>query len=129
MQSRPANGGTLAIEVAGGRPPATPFRMEVIGETGTLRLEGGAPRGFQSSRLTLSLNDARRRLDEGELAAMPDAAANVAGMYAALRDAIVGNTPLVANFDHAVQLTQLITDLFNSPVNGRRVLATNWPER
>jgi hypothetical protein len=94
-----------------------------------MELVAVAPRGFQSGRLTLSLNGARRRIDEGELAEMPDAAANVAGMYAALRDAIAGSTPKIPNFDHAVQLTQLITDLFNSSVTGRRVLATNWPEQ
>ena len=44
-QSRLALGGTLAVEVAGGRPPETAFHMDVVGETGTLRLDGGAPRG------------------------------------------------------------------------------------
>ena len=49
VQARLASGAALSVEVAGGRPPdATPFRFEVTGETGTLVLEGGAPRGFHA---------------------------------------------------------------------------------
>lgn len=129
LQSRLAQGGALSVEVAGGRPPETPFRMEVVGETGTLRLDGGAPRGFQSGRLTLSLDSAPQQVDEGELAAMPDAAANVAGVYAALRDDIARGGASVTGFDHAVKLTRLITDLLASSRTGTRVQAADWPER
>ncbi len=55
-----------------------------------MRLDGGAPRGFQAGRVTLSLDGAPQHVDEGELSAMPDAAANVAGVYAALRDDMPG---------------------------------------
>jgi predicted dehydrogenase len=43
VQGRLAAGGTVSAEVAGGRPPATPFHLEVVGERGILRLDGGAP--------------------------------------------------------------------------------------
>ncbi len=129
VQGRLAQGGTLSVEVAGGRPPETPFRLEVVGETGTLRLDGGAARGFQSGRLTLSLDDAAQHVDEGELAAMPDTAANVAGVYAALRDDIAGGTATATGFDHAVKLTRLITDLLASSRTGTRAEASGWPER
>ncbi len=55
-QSRLCGGAALAVEVAGGRPPDTPFRLEVVGENGTLALDGGAPWGFQAGRIRLSLN-------------------------------------------------------------------------
>ena len=127
MQGRLAKGGTLSVEVAGGRPPETPFRMEVVGETGTLRLDGGAPRGFQSGRMTLSLDGQPQRVDEGELAAMPDAAANVAGVYAALRDDILNATQTTPGFDHAVRLTQLIEDILAASDSGTRKAASGWP--
>ena len=82
-----------------------------------------------SGVLTLSLNGAPQRVDEGELAAMPDAAANVAGVYAALRDDIAGGTSTAANFDHAVKLTRLVADLLASSRTGSRKPAADWPER
>ena len=127
MQGRLAQGGTLSVEVAGGRPPETPFRMEVVGETGTLRLDGGAPRGFQSGRMTLSLDGKPQRVDEGELAAMPDAAANVAGVYAALRDDILNGTQAAPDFAHAVRLTRLVEDALAASDSGARRAASGWP--
>lgn len=129
VQSRLAEGGTLAVEVAGGRPPATPFRLEVVGATGVLRLDGGAARGFQSGRLRLFLNGLPQPVDEGELAAIPDTAANVAGVYAALRDDIARGTFTVAGFAHAVKLTRLVTDLLSSSSARNRTKSANWPEQ
>jgi len=79
--------------------------------------------------LTLSLNGAPQLVDEGELAAMPDAVANVAGVYAALRDDIAEGTFTVAGFDHAVKLTQLVSDLLEASRAGSRTQAVNWPEQ
>ena len=41
LQGRLVQGGTLAVAVAGGRPPEPPSHLEVVGETGTLRLGWG----------------------------------------------------------------------------------------
>ncbi len=129
VQGRLAAGGTLSAEVAGGRPPETPFHLTVVGTNGTLRLDGGAPRGVQSGRLTLSLDGAPQPVEAGEVAAMPDTAGNVAGIYAALRDDIAGGACTVAGFDHAAALTRLMTDLLESSESGRRATASAWPER
>ncbi len=129
LQGRLAAGGTLSVEVAGGRPPETPFWMNIVGERAVLRLDGGAPRGFQSGRLTLSMDGAPQTVDEGELASMPDAATNVAGVYAALRDDIANGTTTVTGFGHAVQLTQLIGGLFASSETGARMRPANWPSQ
>ena len=129
LHGRFAAGGVLSIEVAGGRPPDTPFRLEVVGETGTLHLDGGAPRGVQSGRLTLSLDGASQHVDEGELAAIPDEASNVSGVYAALRDDVAAGTATATGFDHAVALTRLITDLLTSSRTGTRRPAAGWPEQ
>ena len=122
MQARLATGGALSLEVAGGRPAsATPFRLEVTGEKGDLVLEGGAPRGFQSGRLQLVLNGVAQPVDQGEVAALPDAAANVAGVYAALRDDICQGTSTLPGFEHAVRLTRLIDAVCTSGETGMRM--------
>lgn len=102
---------TLVVEVSGGRPPETPSWVEVCGENGVLRLEGGAPRGMQSGLLSLVLNGERQQVDSGELDGLPSSAMHVGGVYAALRDDIRHGTSVSVGFDHAVQLTELIDDL------------------
>ena len=129
VQARLAEGqGALSLEVAGGRPPgATPFRLEATGEKGALVLEGGAPRGFQSGRLRLWLNGEPQPVDEGEVAVLPDAAANVAGVYAALRDDLARGTPTLLGFGHAVRLARLVDDVGASGQAGTRRAAAGWP--
>ncbi len=130
VQIRLASGAALAIEVAGGRPPdATPFRMTVTGETHELALEGGAPRGFQSGRLRLLLDGAAVPVDEGEAAPMPDEAANVALVYAALRDDIRHGTATATGFGHATRVARLVEDLLESSRVGARTMAAGWPEQ
>ena len=73
--------------------------------------------------------DIRCPTDEGELAHLPDTAANVAGVYASLRDDIRGGTRHTAGFAHAVRLSHLIDALFSSAQAGRRVEADGWPVR
>jgi len=128
VQARLADGAALSAEVAGGRPPETPFRLEVVGEKGVLALDGGAPRGFQSGRVRVSLNGQPQPVDEGESGPMPDTAANVAGMYAALRDDIANGTSTVPDFHHAVRLARLIDDAMSSSQTGMRKQAADWPE-
>ena len=118
----------MTVEVAGGRlPKSTPFRFEVIGESGSLLLEGGAPRGFQSSRLRLLLNGEEQPTAEGEADGMIDTAGNVAGVYARLRDDINHNSSAAPGFDHAVRLTRLIDDMLESSRTGIRKPARDWP--
>ena len=122
-------GGALSVEVAGGRPPgATRFRVEVVGDKGVLALDGGELRGFQSGRLRLSLNGEPQAVDEGETGPpMPDTAANVAGVYAALRDDIAHGTSTVTGFDHAMRLTRLVDAVTASGQTGVRQPANDWP--
>ena len=124
-QGRVESGAPFAMEVAGGRRGDTPFWLEIAGETGSLRLDGGAPRGLQSGRIGLAVNGTRVVVDEGELAAMPVAAVNVAGVYAALRDDIRRDAGRATGFGHAVQLSQAIESVFVSSTEGRR-LATQF---
>ena len=128
VQARLADGGgALSVEVAGGRPTgATPFRFEVTGETGNLVLEGGAPRGFQSGLLRLLLRGELQTLDE-KPATLPDTAANVAGVYAALRNDILQGTRIVPDFHHAARLARLIDATLASAETGTRQAAADWP--
>ncbi|MBE7211720.1 MAG: Gfo/Idh/MocA family oxidoreductase [Gluconacetobacter diazotrophicus] len=127
LQCRLSTGGTLAVEVVGGRPAPTPFRFEITGEDGTLLLQGGAPRGFQSGRLRLSVNGADQAVDEERLSGLPDPALNVAATYAALcRDIERGETT-TPGFDHAVRLARLIEDAVAASRTGRRAGGGDWP--
>lgn len=116
----------FAIEVAGGRKGNTPFFLDIVGQKGTLRLEGGAPRGLQSGRINLLRDGEQVVVDEGELAIMPDAAANVAGVYAELRDDIIGGTATVHGFDHAASLTRTIEAVLRSSNEGHSIFAEGW---
>ena len=54
LQGRFADGGVLAVQVVGGRPPGdAPFRLDIQGELGTLTLEGGGDRGLQAGVMQL----------------------------------------------------------------------------
>jgi predicted dehydrogenase len=129
MQGRLASGAAASVEVAGGRPAGTPFRLDITGETGVLTLEGGAMRGFQAGRLHLVLDGEPQAVDEGESAGMPDGAANVAAVYAALRDDISHGTSTVTDFHHAVRMARLIADATASSQTGTRRQATDWPRQ
>ena len=60
---------------------------------------------------------------------MPDEAASVAGMYAALRSDIRNGTFTVPDFDHAVRLTRLIHAEMLSSENGIRQNTSDWPHQ
>ena len=121
VQGRLASAATFALEVAGGREGETPFFLDIVGETGSLRLDGGAPRGLQSGRIGLIENGTRVEIDEGELAGLPDEAVNVAGVYAELRDDIRTGSRAALGFDHAVWLTGMIETALRSSNEARTV--------
>ncbi len=129
VQARLTSGAALSVEVAGGRPSdATPFYLNVTGENGTLAVEGGAPRGFQSGRLRLSFNGEPQNINPGEAAlTIPDAAANVYELYVAMLDDILHGTATAPDFDHAVRLARLVADVSASGQTGTRKAADKWP--
>lgn len=109
----------VSIEVAGGRPKDAPTIFEVTGTKGTLAIKGGAMRGVQSGRLKWFLDDEAQSIDEGTIASLPDAAANVAGIYALLRDDILNGTAKAPGFEHAVRLARFVDAVLTSPTNHR----------
>ena len=121
VHGRLLNGAPFGLEVAGGRSAETPFHLDLVGEHGLLRLDGGAPRGLQSGRIGLVRDGVRQQVDEGELAHQPDPAVNVAGLYALLRDDIRSDTHHAPGFNHAERLTRLIQDVFTSSELERRM--------
>ena len=114
------SGASLSVEVLGGVPPDSRFRFEIMGDKGLITIGGGAPRGFQSERLTVSVNGKPQLVEEGELASLPDTAVNVGAMYAAFRQDILSNQFTVPDFAHAVRLTKLLDDINASFVSGQR---------
>lgn len=130
VQARLRESVPLSIEVAGGCPPEqTSFRFTLTGERAELVIEGGAPRGFQSGRLRLLLQGKPVPVEEGEVAALPDEAADVALTYAALRADIRNGTSSAPGFDHAVRVARLVEDMVHSSRTGRRMSAAGWPEQ
>lgn len=127
MQGQHATGAPFTLEVAGGRAGNSPFHLDLIGEKGCLRLDGGAARGLQSGRIGLLRDGERQAVDEEPFAALSDAAINVAGVYAALRDDIRHGTSTVTDFEHAVRLTQLIEDVLAGPRGAVGSNANTWP--
>ena len=127
VHGRVTAGVPFAVEVAGGRGEETPFHLDVVGEAGRLRLDGGAPRGLQSGRIGLVRDGLRQEAAEGELAALPDAAVNVAGVYAALRNDIRAGTRKAPDFAHAERLSRLVEDVFSASERGRQVQGREWP--
>jgi predicted dehydrogenase len=121
------DGGVVSVAVVGGRSKNPGFRLEVFGERGVLTLDGGAMRGFQSGRLTLSLDGEPETVNEGELDALPDAAFNVGAAYAAFRDDIWAGTQNTPDFSHATHLARLLKDVEIASATGCRVIGQHWP--
>lgn len=128
VQGRLDGGGALAVQVVGGRPPGdTPFRMDIIGEAGTLTLTGGAARGFQAGLLSLTLNGEPVEAEHDRLE-LSESATNVSHVYAALHHDIVNGTHTAPDFSHAVQLSHLIDDLRTAADQQRTISPTAaWP--
>ena len=114
LLARLASGGALTLEVVGGRGKDSVFSFQITGERGTLRLDGGAARGFQSGVLALSLDGVPQAVPAAA-PGLPETAVNVAGVYAALRDDIVHGTATAPGFEDAIQLTRLCDDVLASP--------------
>ncbi len=128
VQSRFGADAAVSLEVSGGKSPdASTFRLEIDGEKGGMSIDGGAARGFQSGRLTLSVGGERQPVDEGEVSGMTAEAANVAGMYAGLRDDILSGKRTVPDFGHAVRLARLIEDVTACSETGSRKSSVDWP--
>ncbi len=126
VQARMISGCALAVEVAGDRPPDTPFTFEIVGTDGGLLLTGGHPNGFQAGRLTLRLNGEPQSVDEPR-DTLPAAAVNVAAMYCRLAQDISSGEHTTPDFDHAVRLTHLIDDVMQSANTGHRLTQRHWP--
>ncbi len=127
IAARLQTGMAVGIEVAGGRPKDAPTTFEVMGTEGTLSIRGGAMRGVQSGRLQWFLNEQLQPVEEGAIASMPDAAANVAGVYTLLQADIENHTATAPNFDHAVKLARFVDAVLASSEKGVRQYAGEWP--
>jgi predicted dehydrogenase len=126
MLSRHHNGCVASIEVGGNRPPDTRFTFEITGTEGRLALVGGHPHGFQAGELRLETDRDALPLDKPVADALTREAANVAEVYAQLRNDIRVSTWTVPNFRHAAQLTRLIKAVTLAGSTGARQHECAW---
>jgi predicted dehydrogenase len=126
VQGRLTRAVPFSVEVAGGRTDDTPFWLDLVGERGSLRLDGGAPRGVQAGPIGLVLNGERQAIQGDEK--LSRSAANVFGVYAALRDDIVSGGSSATGFDHATRLTQFVEDLLAASEKGVVQDTGTWPQ-
>ena len=119
--ARFASGCQASVEVAGGRPPDTPFTCEVIGDAGMLRLLGGHPHGFQAGELRLEVDGEDVALEAPRaVGGLEGAAANVGEIYAGLVDDIHAGTWTVPDFVHAARLTRVVAAVTRAADTGTR---------
>lgn len=128
VHGRLAGSGALDVRVVGGRDPDDcPTRVELTGESGTLVLTGGAPRGFQAGLLDLSLDGEPVAVDLGEGDGLPDPVVNVACSYAALRDDVRGGERTAPGFETALRLAHLVDDVRRAADRPRQTPTRQWP--
>lgn len=115
---RHAGGCVSTLEVAGG-VTGKPFRLELDGEAGWLRLTGDFVGGFQGSVLTLetSVADAPSVAATTDLTGPP---ANLAESYARLAADIHAGQRTVPDFERAVRLSRLLETIDLASTSGHR---------
>jgi len=125
VSARATGGGVLSVQVVGGRPADdAPFRMDVTGTDGELRLTGGGARGFQAGLLALAVNGDHVNTGDVGASTLPDTAVNVAQVYAAMRDDIRFGSATAPDFGDAVALSHLMDDVLVSATQGRSVTSS-----
>ena len=73
---------------------------------------------------SLLVNQKPQDNQEGAVASMPDAAANVAGIYVMLCDDVLNGMATTPDFGHALQLSGAV---LISSLQGTRQDASGWP--
>lgn len=114
-----AGGCVSTVEVVGGAPQR-PFALEVVGETGALRVAGAHPGGFQVANLRLETDIPGVRTPEPVAGDLKDAPANVAEVYAQFAADIRAGARTVADFRLAARLTRLLDAVDAASATGRR---------
>ena len=101
------SGCVSTLEVIGGAA-TTPFRFELEGEKGWLRLVGGHPGGFQVGALSVETNVEAPPAPDSSAEGLVGPPHNVAEGYARLAADIRGGTRTVPDFKAAVALSRLL---------------------
>jgi hypothetical protein len=81
-------------------------------------IAGGHPYGFQAGVLTLWVNGTKVSVPDPYSDVLPAGAVNVAAMYDALARDIITDDHSAPEFDHARDLTRLLTDVMASAKSG-----------
>jgi predicted dehydrogenase len=109
------------IEIAGSRPPGTPFLLEVIGTDGELRVTGArAAGGFQAGDLQLETTLEAQAAPAAAVPQLRGPPANVSELYAMLAAAVDGGAGEAPGFPAALRLTRLLDTVERAAETGNR---------
>lgn len=113
------SGAVSALEVIGGT--RQPFRLELIGEKGSLRItDRGLDGGFQASPLTLETSFPSEPQPEAAVGDNTGPKVNVGECYVRLAADIRAGTRTVPDFNDAVRLHRLLDHIETASVSGQR---------
>lgn len=113
------SGCVSTLEVVGGAA-TTPFRFELEGEAGTLRIVGGHPGGFQVGALTVDTDVVAEPAPASAAGALAGPPHNLAEGYARFAADIRAGTRTVPDFDTAVALSRLLDRIETASDTGMR---------
>jgi predicted dehydrogenase len=115
------SGCVSTIEIAGSRPPGTPFLLEVIGTDGELRVTGArAAGGFQAGDLQLETTLEAQAAPAAAVPQLRGPPANVSELYAMLAAAVDGGAGEAPGFPAALRLTRLLDTVDRAAETGNR---------
>ena len=113
------SGCVSTLEVVGGTP-ATLFNLELVGETGSLKITGGHAGGFQVGSLKLETSFPSEAPEPELLSDVKGAPLNVAECYTRFAADIRSDVRTVPDFNDAVRLTRLLDQIEAASQTGRR---------
>jgi predicted dehydrogenase len=109
------------VEIAGARPPASPFLLEAIGERGELRVTGAkSAGGFQVGDLKLETTVDAAPQPASAIPGLRGPPSNVSELYLMLAAAIDGGPRTGPDFGEALRLTRLLDAIDVASATGSR---------
>lgn len=119
IQGLHEGGCVSTLEVIGG-VVSSPFKLELVGEKGWIKISGGGPGGFQVGALSIETSFASEPMPPQAVHDLAGPPANVAEMYMRLAADIHAGMHTVSDFNDAVRLSRLLDAIDRASATGQR---------